>query len=147
MAVVHGEVVLRQRACLGQECHSVFFICSHCDRGHRYCSARCREQARRQQRQCANKRHQQSPEGRLDHRDRQRKYRCRRRQTQSRVTDQGSLSIVSPALFDCGDADAINHPAVPRTRPERQPQLWLRCRICGRMGRFIDPFPRIPRQR
>jgi hypothetical protein len=38
MAVVHGEAVLRQRICLGQGCHAVFFICTHCDRGHRYCS-------------------------------------------------------------------------------------------------------------
>ena len=107
MAVVHGEVVLRQRFCLGQGCQAVFFICTHCDRGHRYCSTECRKQARRQQRRCANRRHQQSPEGRLDHRDRQRAYRCRLRQAQPRVTDQGSLSIISPASFDCGMADAV----------------------------------------
>ena len=57
------------------------------------------------QRRCANSRHQQSPEGRLDHRDRQRDYRCRRRQAPSGVTDQGSLSITSPASFECGRAD------------------------------------------
>ena len=34
-------------------------------------------QARRHQRRAANRRHQQSPEGRLDHRDRQREYRQR----------------------------------------------------------------------
>ena len=33
--------------------------------------------------------------------------------------------------------------AVPGTKASRL--LWLRCRICGRSGRFIDPFPRIPR--
>jgi hypothetical protein len=39
-------------------------------------------------RRCANRRHQQSPEGRLDHRDRQREYRKRRAQgaRQVRVT-------------------------------------------------------------
>ena len=71
------EVVLRQRSC--RRCHAVFWICPHCDRGQRYCSAFCRVPARRQQRRCANRRHQQSPEGRLDHRDRQREYRHRRR--------------------------------------------------------------------
>ena len=146
MSVVHGEAVLRQRVCLGQGCHAIFFICTHCDRGHRYCSDQCRQQARRQQRRCANSRHQQSPEGRLDHRDRQREY-CRRRQAQSRVTDQGSLSITSPASFDCGWADAVKHPPAPRSWQEIQPLLWLRCRICGRTGRFIDPFPRIPQRR
>jgi hypothetical protein len=47
---------------------------SHCDRGQRYCGPSAR--------------HQQSTEGLLDHRDRQRDYRQR---IASRVTDQGSL--------------------------------------------------------
>jgi hypothetical protein len=55
MAVARGEAVLRQRFCLGQGCHAVFFICTHCDRGHRYCSIPWREQARRQQRRSANR--------------------------------------------------------------------------------------------
>jgi len=147
MAVVHGEAVLRQRVCLGPGCQAVFFICTHCDRGHRYCSAECREQARRRQRRSANRRHQRSPEGRLDHRDRQQAYRCRLRQAQPRVTDQGSVSIVSPASFDCGRADAVEHPPGSLLWHERQPALWPRCRICGRSGRFIDPFPRIPHRR
>jgi hypothetical protein len=100
---------------------------------------RCRQQARRQQRRCANSRHQQSPEGQLDHRDRQREYR-RRRQALSPVTDEGSLSITSTASFDCGWADAVKHPPAPLSGQEIQPWLWLRCRICGRTGRFIDPF-------
>jgi hypothetical protein len=122
----------------------LFFICSHCDRGHRYCSPQCREAARLSQRRCANGRHQRSPEGRLDHRDRQRQYR-ERQQTETRVTghcvtDQGSFSIASPALFQRG-------PAEPQQHPSPQPVWWLRCRICGRAGRFIDPFPRMPRRR
>ena len=52
----------------------MFYLCRHCDRGQRYCSARCREKSRRLQRREANRRHQRSPEGRLDHRDRQRAY-------------------------------------------------------------------------
>ena len=28
-----------------------------------------------------------------------------------------------------------------------EPDLWLRCSICGRPGRFVDPFPQIPRRR
>ena len=83
------ELFLRQRICLGAGCGAVFWICRHCDRGHRYCGERCRQKKRRQQRRDANRRHQQSPEGRLDHRDRQRNYRerCRHR---ARVTDQPS---------------------------------------------------------
>ena len=47
----------------GPGCGAVFWICRHCDRGHRYCGERCRRKARRQQRRAANRRHQQSPEG------------------------------------------------------------------------------------
>ena len=62
----------------------------------------CRELPASSQRRCANGRHQQSPEGRLDHRDRQREYRSdagEARVTGHCVTDQGSLSITSPASF------------------------------------------------
>ena len=153
---VPGEVVLRLRVCLGGECRATFFLCSRCDRGQRYCSLACRRQARLHQRRCANRRHQRSPEGRLDHRDRQREYRRRRTQRapQARVTDQGSLLITSPASSECGkvDATAIAAPppssaAWPPRWPEKRLGVWLCCRICGRRGRFVDPFPRIPRRR
>ena len=151
MAVV-GEVVLRPRFCLGSECHALFFLCSRCDRGQRYCSLACRQQARVRQQRCANRRHQQSPEGRLDHRDRQRQY--RRRQAQALVTDQGSLSIAGPALSECGPVEPTPIEAPNRSGgdllprwPETRPGVWMCCRVCGRMGRFMDPFPRIPRRR
>ena len=90
-----GEEPLRQRFCRGAGCGVVFWICRHCDRGHQYCGERCRKKARRQQRLVANQRHQQSWEGRLDHRDRQRAYRERR--GLRRVTDH-----TSPATYDSG---------------------------------------------
>jgi hypothetical protein len=152
----HGEVVLRQRFCLASQCRALFFLCSHCDRGQRYCSLACREEARVRQRRCANRRHQQSPEGRLDHRDRQRQYRQRRAKTMPAVgvTDQGSLSISCSALSRCGPVETslVEVPAasgvalLPRW-PDSRPGVRLCCRVCGRMGRFIDPFPRIPRRR
>ena len=78
---------------------------------------------------------------------RQRDYRCRRRQAPSGVTDQGSLSITSPASFEGGPADPQESPPISQSWPEVQPALLLRCRICGRMGRLIDPFPRTPRRK
>jgi hypothetical protein len=68
-------------------CMVLFFLCRSCDRGQGYCGLRCRVQGRRRGLRAANARHQRSPEGRMDHRDRQRGYRARRR---ARVTDQGS---------------------------------------------------------
>jgi hypothetical protein len=121
------EIPLRQRFCRAQACGAVFYLCRSCDRGQRYCSDRCREKARRQQRRAANRRHQRSAEGQLDHRDRQREYRTR--EALRRVTDQGSgaeavfstLSGQSSAPLDSCGAEVF-------------------CRICGRTGTLIDPF-------
>ena len=51
------ELVLRQRFCRDIACGKRFWICRHCDRGQRYCSPLCRQQAYRQQRRRANRRH------------------------------------------------------------------------------------------
>jgi hypothetical protein len=146
----HGAAVLRPRICL--QCETLFWLCSHCDRGQRYCSLACRAVARSTQRRRANRRHQCSPEGRLDHRDRQRQYRQRR--AQAGVTDQGSVSVISPALSQSGEA--IAEAAVVRSRnvlvrmprwPEAEAGFRRRCSVCAATGRFIDPFPLIPRRR
>ena len=84
----------------------MFYICRSCYRGQVYCGDECRRRMRRQQRRAANRRHQQSWEGRLDHHDRQRAYRERR--GLRRVTDH-----TSPAAFDSGSiengADKLDH--------------------------------------
>jgi len=69
------ELVLRQRVCRYSHCRKIFYICRCCDRGQQYCRERCRRICRREQCRAANRHHQQSEEGRLDHRDRQREYR------------------------------------------------------------------------
>lgn len=149
---IHGETVLRRRICCSSECCAIFFLCSRCDRGQLYCSLSCRHHARLHQRRCANRRHQQSPEGRLDHRDRQREYRQRR--AQARVTDQGSLLIVCSTLSGCGSIKATRSEVPDRSRvaalprwPQTRPGVWLRCRICGRPGRIVEQLPSIPRRR
>lgn len=144
----HGGTVLRQRVCRGVACQTVFWICQHCDRGQGYCSPACRAEARLQQRRHANGRHQRSLEGRLDHRDRQRKYRLR--QVRARVTDQSSISISGPATYGCGNPSltqiaiqADSTAAFVEFRPEKRPLHWRRCIICGRCGRVVDMFPTI----
>jgi hypothetical protein len=129
------QTVFRQRICHFPACHSVFYLCHHCDRGQRYCSPRCREKSRRQQRRQANRRHQQSLEGRLDHRDRQRAYRWR--QQQGRVTDQGSFGP-----FPCARM-AGPRPLLPMEIADLKPERdlgWVVCQICGRRGHFLNPF-------
>lgn len=138
------SAVFRQRVCHFPSCSAVFYLCPHCDRGQRYCSSRCRDKSRRRQRREANRRHQQSVEGRLDHRDRQRAY---RRRLQARVTDQSSLRA-----FPC-----VNLTAPPVPHPTQAPPgadfcPWsdaeyvasgVICQICGRWGRWVNPFPEV----
>lgn len=136
-----AEVVLRHTFCRAQGCGCIFYICRSCDRGQRYCTDRCRSKARREQRRAANRRHQQTPEGRLDHRDRQRAYRHRR--AQARVTDQSSHKLY------CADSIAISAVAKPVAANDDEVAHQIRgafgagplcCIVCGRIGQFVDPF-------
>jgi len=121
------QIPFRQRLCRGPACGSVFYVCRPCDRGQRYCSERCREQARREQRREANLRHQRSEEGRLDHRDRQREY--RRRLAAQRVTDQGS-----------GEEECASILPLLLLPPVEAVGGGVMCCVCGRRGTLIDPF-------
>jgi hypothetical protein len=84
-------------------------------------------------------------EGRLDHRDRQRAYRCRR--FRSRVTDQGSQSIKSRSPSESGKAVTMPTLVPLRLRSREQSGIRLCCAVCGRVGRFVDPFPRTSSRR
>ena len=142
---VHAEVVLRVRLCSHSACRALFMICTCCDRGQRYCSQLCRDRARRRQHRAANRRHQSSPEGRLDHRDRQKRY--RRCHGQKSVTDQGSPAVVLPSPSK--REEVIQRPAVSRLRLPAcaRPVFEPCCIVCGRRGRLLDPFPRISTRR
>jgi hypothetical protein len=74
----------RRYLCAG--CRTAVLICSHCDRGHRYCTPMCAEQARRRSIRASGCRYQDSLRGRHAHAERQRRYRAR----QQKVTHQGS---------------------------------------------------------
>jgi hypothetical protein len=134
-------LVFRQRVCHWPACGTIFYLCRRCDRGQRYCSPHCRQKALRLQRRQANRRHQQTPEGRDDHRDRQREYRQRQR---TRVTDKSSQSpVASASLSERAVINAWPASPAPNFRPvSRRPQHgWVVCQICGRRGRWVDPFP------
>ena len=143
-----SSMIFRQRFCKTSKCRSLFVVCSHCDRGHQYCSRVCRRISRLDQQRVARRRYQLSPEGRLDHRDRQRAYRLRKAAiarallTQS-VTEHGSQT----------GAGSVTMPSPCSWLPEPvRPQWWnllwrlgygrglVICCFCGRMSRFVDPF-------
>jgi len=138
------SAVFRQRVCQFPPCGAVFYLCPHCDRGQRYCSSRCRERSRRLQRREANRRHQQSPEGRADHRDRQREYRkrqCARVTDQSSLRDSPCVNLMAPPAFEpLAETPEPDPPTPPGA--ELAPG-WVVCQICGRRGRWLNPFPEV----
>jgi hypothetical protein len=126
------QVVLYERRCHARDCGALFYICRSCYRGQRYCSEPCRQTTRREQQRAANGRHQQSPEGRLDHRDRQRAYRQLR--LAGRVTDQGSAPESASGSMPQRDPIEL--------KPGRRELKRVRCLVCGRRGEFIEMFKR-----
>ena len=138
-------------------CQRLFAICSHCDRGHVYCGLLCSQSARRDSLRRARRRHRRSPEGRLDHRDRERGRR-RRRYLEARVGDHPSATP-SPAVkleaaldptgisIEETPADRVDNVEIldaPRSRSVVSSSRGLRarrCRVCGRLGRWFRTAP------
>ncbi len=84
---------------------------------------RCQRSARR--------RHQQSEEGRLDHCDRQRAYRARRR---ARVTDKGSPTSPIEGMVPRA---AANETPQEVNDAKTMSEIAVCCVRCGRRGRFF----------
>jgi hypothetical protein len=104
--------------------------------------------------------HQQSEEGRLDHRDRQRAYRRRKALASSQsatienVTDHTPAPAPSCVTLLAAASVPTPEPSSTKGAPLR-PQEWLFysdrflvvCRFCGRRGRFLNPFHERSRRR
>lgn len=118
------------RRYLCARCRKAVIICSHCDRGQRYCTSTCANHARRAAVLAAGCRYQASRRGRHAHADRQRRYRAKHQE----VTHQGSPPTGPPVPLS-------TEPTVPeipalwhccrchRPLPEWVRQDFLRCRI------------------
>ena len=149
----------RQGFCRAPGCGVIFFVCQHCDRGQAYCSSACRKHARLLQNRQSNRRHQQSEEGRLDHRDRQRAYRLRR--ASINVTDhtykklsayatmaqpfssplkRSSITAFVAAPLRARQMVAGVHSRLEAPRGLTPADAEIVCSFCGRGGRFINPF-------
>ena len=86
------------RLFLCARCREQVLLCSHCDRGQLYCGSACSGAARRANQRDAGRRYQRSPEGRIKHAARQRRWRQRRREPSvCAVTHHGSPDPSSAA--------------------------------------------------
>lgn len=86
-------------------CKREFLVCVPCGRTRRYCGDGCASAASRESRRRARRKQQSTYEGRLDHRDRQRQYRSRRRscvtdKSVGSLTESGSLYVFDAKLGD-----------------------------------------------
>ncbi len=112
-------------------------ICRACDRGHVYCGPACSGVARRDSLRRARRRHRHSPEGRLDHRDRERARRRRRCET-LRVGDHPSAAAAPSRTLPASSEEArpnapISIPAPFRVGSPRH------CAVCRSPLRFTEP--------
>lgn len=118
----------RRRLCA--RCHVPFLICSHCDRGQRYCGPVCSRAARRSSVRAAGRRYQDSRRGRHTHAARQRRYRERHRGSPpEKVTHQGSPP---PPLADGMSLDPTAPPRPSDDTAPSPPMAVPRCQFCGR---------------
>ena len=127
-------LVFRHCFCRAAGCGIRFWICRTCDRGQRYCSELYQREARREQLRQGNRRHQQSPEGRLDHRDRKRAYRQRR----ALVTDQGRQPDLDPGRMPALDSMSGSAQDLATSLPEYWVWVQVRCRVCGGCGPLVQ---------
>jgi hypothetical protein len=143
--------VLRQILCA--RCRTTFYMCRSCYRGHKYCSDVCRLEARNHQLKAARKRHRQSPEGRLDHRDQMRRLRAVWKTKSKAVVDQTSPDLPARVSLDSdghaprksiGVALACTVAAAQSVSQENDHVesvvCALRCCSCGLVSEYIVPF-------
>ena len=108
-------------------CRRVFAICGSCDNGQMYCRPTRSGEVRRASKRRARARHQASPLGRKDHRDRQRAYRARHRHLQASATDQGSRKVdAATKLSMPAQLVAVNSNSVVHSFDDRPRRPWDR---------------------
>lgn len=101
------------RLFLCARCRTQVLLCSHCDRGQRYCTAACSRQARDAAQRDAAQRYQRSRRGRMAHAARTRRWRSRRlacRVGANSVTHHGSQAGVVAAPLAAWTHDTASLP-------------------------------------
>ena len=122
-------------------CRAQVVVCSHCDRGQRYCAGGCSGRTRQRLQREAGRRYQRSRLGRHKHAQRMRRWRDRRSTHANKVTHQGSQGT---GANDVLAASQTTEPlctslptslSVPLLMPVAAPAVltlapW-RCSFCG----------------
>lgn len=136
-------VLLREATC--PWCGVVFWLCSACDRGHRYCSASCSQAARRCSQRRARRKYARSERGRSNNRERQRRFRQRHRGGRRKDSKKRNGSVFSSRarcalLAVCGK---FPHPS---QQPDTTPDPGV-LRPCWKLRGRPSGVRRVPRRR
>lgn len=146
------------RLFLCARCQAQVLVCSHCDRGQRYCANGCAKITRRSRQREAGKRYQQSRVGQHKHAARMHQWRKRRAIAAKIVTYHGSPATPADAALQTNESppaispdsqaqppcrpiasDSIALSATANTRISMPALLW-RCHWCQ------SPCPALVRQ-
>jgi hypothetical protein len=159
---VHGKRA-RLVICAFSGCGRTFLLCTHCDRGNKYCSKACSGAARKRYLVAVRRKYAASPEGREDHRARMERYRDERRQAR-RVVDQRrqkptanrnvaprSAPTIASIAVDAGvKADACGAPPgrnVPPLFPHTRTAPVPAAAPCDRCRRYVTTVTFVPPRR
>ena len=111
-------------------CHAQVIVCRRCDRGQRYCTNGCRQDARVLSQKRASKKYQASRLGQLNNASRQKRFGQRQKQ---KVTHHCSLKITSHDVLP-------SKPSWPKKIQEYAQTCSLLC--CHHCGAVCEPFLR-----
>lgn len=136
----NSQRTFRRIFCRGSWCRRQFFICSPCYRNHRYCSIECRKLADIENRAAARRRYRESPEGKANGRDIQRRYRLRkaalaRAEAQKTVMDNTTNPQTTSGIIASPSVSASSE---AQKRPFLSESGQIVCHICGRTGHIIQ---------
>lgn len=141
-------------------CGQGFCLCRSCYRRHVYCSKMCSNNGRQKSVKAARKKHRQSEEGRLDHRDQERERRRLKAEQAGRVGDHTSqvdkpLVTVRP-IPEVAEAQWRGRDSIAGQRrviADKAGSVFVhyseslpvkkqhRCARCGRIGYLVASFP------
>jgi hypothetical protein len=119
-------------------CRTQVVVCSHCDRGQRYCPDECYALTRRRAQREAGKRYQHSLKGRHKHAQRMRLWRARSVVRVNKVTHQGSQGMTANGVLPASQTTEPVCTPIPSILSLLMPSsartaalIAYRCRFCG----------------
>ncbi len=127
---------LRFGVCALAGCRQMYFLCTRCDRGQRYCTRPCSAAARKASLRRAGAKYQATPQGRSNHAARQQRHLAA---VEEKMTHQAPEEVAVAATVSSTSATStmeVELPGATRTWSDEVEPGTKQCCGCGRPGRF-----------